>query len=214
MRKIPWILLFGGAPLLAVAQPTATPAATRSYANRVGFSYTFPAAWRVVNMSSTLTDAQQLAQQQASSEQEKRGIGCTEIALSAQFGAPMSTVVAVVLPFACLGSEMSESELPGMGEGALEGIRQTFDLGQPVQGAYALGTHHMWIERVYGVVKDHPEARYQVETVCGVLKKGAVCWMAIAAGDDALASFEQSQVTLDSETPSVLVPASAFASKP
>jgi hypothetical protein len=53
-----------------------------------------------------------------------------------------------------------------------------------------------------------------VETVCSILKKGAVCWMAIAADDAALQSFEHGAVTLDSEVPAPLVPADAFVKKP
>jgi hypothetical protein len=215
LHGIAILLLLGGVPPVAQAQASAPPAApTRTYTNEIGFSYTFPADWDVVDMASTLPEAQQQAQQQASSDQEKRGIGCTQMGLSARFGNPTSTVVAVVLPFACLGSEMTEKDLSGMGEGALEGVRQSFDFGEPVYGAYSLGSHSMWIERVRGSLKDHPETQYAVETVCSILKKGAVCWMAMAADDSALLSFERGVVVLDDEAPAALVPANAFANKP
>lgn len=209
------LLILGATPLVAQTRaPAPASAPTRTYTNNVGFSYTVPSDWEVVDMGSTLPGAQQQAQQQASSDQEKRGIGCTQMGLSARYGSPASTVVAVVLPFACLGSEMTEKDLSGMGEGALEGVRQNFDLGEPQYGAYSLGSHNLWIERVIGTLKDHPKAQYAVETVCGILKKGAVCWMAIAADPAALASFEHCIVVLDDEAPSALAPANAFAKKP
>ncbi len=191
-----------------------TSSATRTYTNDVGFSYTFPADWEVVDMTSSLPGAQQQAQQQAASDQEKRGIGCTQVGLSARYGTPASTVVAVVLPFACLGSEMTEKDLPGIGSGALEGVRQNFDLGDPVDGSYSLASHSMWIERVAGTLKEHPEVQYAVEVVCSILKKGAVCWMAIAADQAALVGFEHGVIVLDNGPPSMLVPADAFANKP
>ena len=165
-------------------------------------------------MSSTLPAAQQQAQQRATTETEKRGAACTQIALSARQGSPASTVVAVVLPFACLGADMTERDLPGMGSGAMEGVEQNFDVSEPNYGVYSLGSHSLWIERTKGTLKGHPEAKYTVETVCTILKKGAVCWMAIAADDAALQSFEHGAVTLDGEVPVPLVPADAFVRKP
>ena len=110
------LLVLCGAPLLAQAPASAPPvAATRTHTNDIGFSYSFPADWEVVDMSSTLPAAQQQAQQNATSDDEKRGAACTQIALSARHGSPASTVVAVVLPFACLGAEMTDKDLPGMG---------------------------------------------------------------------------------------------------
>ncbi len=215
MRRIAVFLIFLPTPLVAPSQASSSATAqTRTYSNDVGFTYTFPADWEVVDMSSTLPEAQEQAQQQASSDQEKRGIGCIQMALSARYGDPASTVAAVVLPFSCLGSQMTAKDLPGMGEGALEGVGQNFDLAQPLFGSYSLGSHSVWIERVNGALKDHPEAQYVVETVCTILKKGAVCWMAIATDGSALASFEHGMVVLDDEAPSPLVSAAAFAKKP
>jgi len=65
----------------------------------------------------------------------------------------------------------------------------------------------MWVERARGVLKDHPEVTYTVETVCSVLRKGAVCWMAMAKDDAALETFEHGAVSLDGEAPAALVPA-------
>jgi hypothetical protein len=174
----------------------------------------FPADWDVVDMSATLPAAQQQAQQSATTEDEKRGAACTQIALSARHGSPASTVVAVVLPFSCLGAEMTDKDLPGMGSGAMEGIQQNFDIAEPVYGVYSLGSHSVWIERAKGTLKGHSEVQYTVETVCSIMKRGAVCWMAIAADDAALQTFEQGAVTLGSEAPTPLVPADAFVKKP
>jgi hypothetical protein len=55
---------------------------------------------------------------------------------------------------------------------------------------------------------------YTVETVCSVLKKGAVCWMAMAADKAGLQTFENGAVALDGEVPAALVPATAFEKKP
>ncbi len=207
------LLVLCGAPLLAQESASAPASAqTRTYKNDVGFSYTFPADWQVVSMTSTLPAAQQQAQQRASSNQERRGIGCTQLGLNARYGDPTSTVATVVLPFACLGSEMANKDLPGIGAGAVGEIGQNLNLGQPVYGSYSLGSHSMWIERVTGFVKNNPNpaALYVVETVCGILKKGVVCWMAIAADETALDIFEHGTVVLDGEAPAALVPANAF----
>ena len=65
-----------------------------------------------------------------------------------------------------------------------------------------------------GTPKGHPEISYTVEITCGLLKKAAVCWMAMAADDTALHTFERGVVTLDGESPVALVPPTAFDKKP
>jgi len=198
------------APLLAQ-----TPAAaTHTFTNDVGFSYNLPADWEFVDMSTALSAQQQQASQAAGDEEQKRGIGCLKFALTAHHGNPGSMVAAVVLPSECVGKEMSEADLPGFGMGASQGIRQGFDVGDPTVVEYTLGTHKLWASRAAGNPTGHPEFKYTVETVCSLVKKGAVCWMALAADDAGLAVFEQGAVTLDSEAPVALVPAGTFAKKP
>jgi hypothetical protein len=109
---------------------------------------------------------------------------------------------------------MTEAQLPGFASGASEGLKQSFDMGEPVTANYALGSHTMWIERAKGTPKGHPELSYTVEITCGLLKKAAVCWMAMAADDTALRTFERGVVNLDGESSGALVPPTAFLKKP
>lgn len=180
----------------------------------LGFTYALPSDWEVVNSSATLPTVKEKAQQQASSEEERKGVACVQIALTARHGDPASVLVVVELPFACFGQSMSTKDLPGFAQGASEGIKQSFDIDDPAFGDYTLGSHDMWIERAKGTPKGHPEAPYTVEITCTLLKKGAVCWMAIAANDDALKILEQGQVVLEGDHPAALVPATAFDKKP
>ena len=188
--------------------------ATQTHTSEVGFSYSLPADWEVVDTKPTLPQVQQEVAKTAKSEEEKKGIGCVQVALTARHGHPDSVIVVVALPYDCYGTTMTEKDLPGFGSGAAEGLKNTFNISNPVQAEYVVGTHSFWIQRADGIMKDHPENKYIVETVCSVLKKGAVCWMAMAANDDGLHTFEQGAVALDGETPAALVPASAFQKKP
>jgi hypothetical protein len=188
---------------------------TESHASNLGFSYALPSDWDVVNSAPTLSDVKQQAQQNASSEDEKKGVGCVELALTAKHGDPPSVVVVVQLPFDCFGQTMSSKDLPGFAQGAAEGIRQSFDISAPVYGDYKLGSHSMWVERAKGTPKGHPEVPpYTIEISCTLLKKGAVCWMAVAANDASLKIIEDGAATLEGEAPTALVPATAFAKKP
>jgi hypothetical protein len=72
----------------------------------------------------------------------------------------------------------------------------------------------MWIERAKGTPKGHPEAQYTVEIACTLLKKGAVCWMALAASDEALKIVEGGAVALEGDKPASLVPTTVFEKKP
>jgi len=211
-RILVTLLVLGSASLGAQA-PVSAPA-SQTHASAVGFSYTLPTDWQVVDAQPTLPSVQQEVAKTATSEDEKKGIACIQIALTARHGNPASVVVVVALPYDCFGQTMTEKDLPGFAAGASEGLKNTFEMSDPVYGAYSLGAHSMWIERALGAVKDHPEMKYTVETVCSVLKKAAVCWMAMAADDAHLQTFEHGRVALDGEAPAVLVPAEAFQKKP
>jgi hypothetical protein len=216
--KAPFIsglLLLPGIVSLSQAPAPAPPAAaTQSHASELGFSYSLPQDWEVVDAQVTLPKAKEQADQSAATDEEKRGLACVQVALTARHGDPASVLVEVALPFDCFGQEMSEKDLPGFATGASEGLKQTFDIGESVFGSYALGSHSMWIERAKGNPKGHPELPYTVEITCSLLKKAAVCWMAMAADDAALRVFERGAVTLDGESANALVPSTAFDKKP
>jgi hypothetical protein len=206
------ILVLSCAPLLAQA-PAAAPT-IQTHTSDIGFTYGIPSDWEVVDTQPALPVVKQQATQSAASENEKKGIACVQIALTAKHGSPASVVVVVDLPFDCFGQQMGEKDLPGFAAGASEGIKKTFDISDPIYGAYSLGTHSVWVERATGSLIGHSEVKYTIETVCSVLKKGAVCWMAMAADDPGLQTFEKSTVTLDGEAAAALVPADAFQKKP
>src|ERR1700735_4207087 len=198
MRPISFafVLCLSGAALAAQ-----TPAAPKAHASDLGFTYSLPSDWEVVNANPTLSGVKEQAQQNATTEDEKKGVACVQIALTARGGSPSSVLVVVELPFACFGQTMSSKDLPGFAQGASEGIKQSFDISDPVYGDYTLGSHGMWIERAKGSPKGHPEAPYTVEIACTLLKKGAVCWMALAASDAALKIIEGGAVALEGERP-------------
>jgi hypothetical protein len=207
-RSFPAVLLLLSTPLLAQA-----PAA-QTHSSDIGFTYSIPSDWEVVDTSATLPAVKQKVESDATSEDEKKGAVCIQVALTARHGTPASVVVVVALPFACFGQEMTEKDLPGFASGASEGLKKTFDIANPVHGAYTMGSHNVWIERAKGNLKGHPEIQYTVETVCSILKKGAVCWMDMSADDAALQIFEHGSVALDGEAPAALVPATAFDKQP
>jgi hypothetical protein len=195
--------------------PPAQPAPEfKPHVSQLGFSYSIPADWEVVDAQGTLPGAKAEADKNATTDEERKGLACVQVALTARHGEPASVLVEVALPFDCFGQQMTEKDLPGFAQGASEGLKQSFDLREPINGNYALGSHNMWIERAKGTPKGHPELEYTVEITCGLLKKAAVCWMAMAADDAALRVFEQGAVTLDGESADTLVPPNAFDKKP
>jgi hypothetical protein len=211
-RSFPAFFLLLGAPLLAQA-PAAAPA-PQIHTSDIGFTYSIPADWEVVDTKLTLPEVQQKVENEATSEDERKGAACVQVALTARHGTPASVVVVVALPFACFGQQMTDKDLPDFASGASEGLKKSFDISGPIHGAYSLGAHSFWIERATGTFIGHPEVKYTVETVCSILKKGAVCWMSMAADDAALQTFEHGAVALDGEAAPALVPAQAFAKKP
>jgi hypothetical protein len=216
-RMKPWLftvpLAFWGALTGAQAPSPQAPAA-QVHTSGIGFSYSIPSDWEVMDSQSSLPALQQQTANDARSEDEKKGLACTKIELTARHGDPSSVIVVVALPYDCFGQAFSDKDLPGFGTGAAEGVKQSLDVSEPVYGSYALGTHNMWIERAQGSPKARPDLHYTVEVACSLLKKAAVCWMALAADQASLQVFERAAVSLDGETAGALVPANAFEKKP
>jgi hypothetical protein len=208
-RLLSLLLVAGCANLLA--QAPATPVV---HSSEYGFSYSVPSDWQVAEAQPTPPEIKEKQSQEAGTEDEKKGIACLQIALTARHGDPASVIVAMALPFDCFGQSMSEKDLPGFAEGGSEGLKQAFDLSEPVHATYSLGSHSIWIERANGTPKGHPEMNYTVEIACGLLKKAAVCWMTMASDETTLHIFENGAVVLDGEPFPALVPATAFNNKP
>jgi hypothetical protein len=177
----------------------------------LGFSFTVPADWDVVDTSAA---AKEQARQTAKTDEDKKGLACVELGLTARHGNPPSVMTEAALPFDCYGQQMTEADLPGFAASASAGLAQNFDLGEPVYGVYQSGTHRFWIERVNGTVKGQAALGYTIEIACSISKKASVCWMAMAANANALATFERMLVSLDGDPAAVLVPSNAFEKKP
>jgi len=209
-RRCLWLI-----PAFFSAALTAQSAATAPAADPVaalGFSYRLPSDWTLVAskpQSQTATPPAVLPLQPA-----PKGAACIRVPETARHGDPASVIVVVALPFDCFGQAMTADDLPGFGSGAADGLKQAFDLSAPVESSYSLGNHPFWAERAKGNPKGHNELQYTLEIVCGVLKKSAVCWMAMAADQASLRAFEQMSVSLDSDAATPLVPDAAFDKAP
>lgn len=196
--------------ILCFAAALAAAAQTAPHASALGYTYAVPADWTVVDTSSGVAGVKQQVQQNSTDEVDKRGASCVNVSLTARHGEPASVLVIVELPFECLGETATEKDLPGFAQGASEGLKQNFDLTEPATASYKLGTHAVWAERASGSPKGYPDVHYTIEIACSLLKKGAVCWMTMAADADALKVFEAGPVALEGEDAAALVPAAAF----
>ena len=209
-------------PTAAPAKPATTPApsatqaastagaapapAARVERDDVGFSYSLPADWEFVAPPPVPTAAMPYPTLAA----PRKGDACVDVALTAKHGTPASVVVVLALPFACYGQTITERDLANFGAGAAEGMKQSFEITEPVEATYSLGSHTLWIERAKGTPKHHSESQFTFEIACTVLTKGAACWMTMAADAASLETFEQSTVSLEGDAPAALVPATAF----
>lgn len=206
------LLVFCGASLLAQV-PTSVPA-PQPHGDDLGFSYSLPSDWEVVDALPALPALQQQEANGVTGEEQKKSIGCVKIPLTARHGTPPSVVVVMAMPFDCFGQTITEKDLPGFAAGATVGVKQTFEVSDAVFGTFPMGSHNLWIERAKGIPKGRAEPKFTIEIVCALLKKAAVCWMVIAADDGALQTFEHSAVSLDGEIAPALVQATAFDKKP
>lgn len=176
----------------------------------LGFSYSVPADWAIQITPAQVEAAREKAAQEATSADEKKGADCTQVEMAARHGSPASVIVVVSLPYSCYGQSFTESDLSSFGKGVAEGIANTYNLGAEQTATYTLGAHKLWVDRAPGTPKDSPDQHYTIEVSCTLLKKGAVCWMAMAVDSTALAVFEHGAVTLEGDPPASLVPAGLF----
>lgn len=205
-----------GSGLLSSQELSTTPApgaGTQTYTDEMGFSYSLPADWTMVDTRPVQTEAKRQAEKDAGSEGEKSAEACVETPLRATHGNPGSSIGIVVVSFDCYGQQFESSGLAGFGKGFAEGMKKGWNLADPVYGTYTLGSHSLWIEHADGSLVTHPEVKRTMEMVCSFLKKAAVCWVSFTEDEADLRAFEHGQVTLDGEAPKALVPANAFATK-
>jgi hypothetical protein len=193
--------------------PPPPPPVAQAHSSDLGFSYSVPSDWEVVDTTPMLPAALQQAAKEYGSEAEKMA-ACVQLPLTAHHGNPPSAIAIVGLSFDCIGHSFTATDLPGIASGVTEGLKKNIQIVNPVNNTYMLGTHSVWIERASGSLIGHPEIKRTMETVCSVLKKGVVCWMTMAADDAALQTFEQGTVTLDDDAATALVPADALQKKP
>lgn len=185
----------------------------QAHISDLGFSYSIPPDWDVVDTKPMLPSVLQQAAKAYGNEAAKMA-ACVQLPLTAHHGNPASAIVVVGLAFDCVGHPFTAQDLPGFASGVTEGLKKNLEIANLVSNTYTLGTHTMWIQRASGSLVGHPEIKRTVETVCSILKKGAVCWMTIAADDVALQTFENGAVTLDDDAATALVPADALQKKP
>jgi hypothetical protein len=201
------ILVLLGAACVLQAQSLAVTHTSQE----LGFSFTVPGDWQVMDTSAV---AKEQARQSAQTADDEKGLACVQVGLTARHGNPPSVMTEAALPFDCYGQKMAQADLPGFANSASAGLEQNFDLGEPVYGSYSLGSHPFWIERVRGSVKGQPGMPYTIEIACSMTKKAAVCWMTMAADEASLKTFEHAPVSLDGEDATPLVPTNAFDKKP
>lgn len=202
-------LALAQAPVSALGSlPVAVP-----HTNDMGFSYSLPSDWDVKDIAPALPTIHQQLEKGAANEGERKGAACVQVPLVASHGSPKSVIEVVTLGFDCTGQKFTDKGLPAFAIGVAGGLKKTFNITDPTYGAYTLGTHNMWIERAQGTLISNPEMKFTVETVCCILKRGAVCWAAIASDDSALQTFEHGAVNLEGEAEAELVPTTAFAKK-
>jgi hypothetical protein len=182
--------------------PAASPAVTDT---NIGFSYSLPMGWETQASAPAKPDVPY-----PTVEAPKKGNACAQVELTARHGTPFSVVVVVGLPFDCYGQTLTDKNMADFTAGASEGLKQTFEVTNPVVSNYRLGNHSMWIERASGTVKGQPASKYTLEVACTLLAKGAACWMTMAADAADLQAFEQEPVTLGSDAFDAIVPASTF----
>ena len=181
--------------------------------SELGFSYSLPSDWEIVDTKPMLPVVHQQTAKNAASEGEKQALECVQVPFKATHGDPASSIVVVTLAFDCFGKQLVDSDLASFAGGVSTTLKKSWNLDDPAYAAYTLGNHSFWIERASGSSVAHPDVKRTLDVVCTLLKKGAVCWMAFVASPADLQTFENGQTILDDDAPTALVPPTVFDKK-
>lgn len=204
------LYILAAAPGLAQTAAQPKPLGVASDTSPLGFQYILPDDWQIVPAAKTSVSDPGMEEGQAPDAAEKKGIGCMQVMLTARHGSPPTVIVVDALPFACYGETLTDSDLPGFSSGAVQGLKQAFDITDSIETSYTIAGHKIWIERARAMHKGKTAPQYTVEIACTLLRKGVVCWMAQAADEAGLKVFEQSAVILDGTPAIALVPPDTF----
>jgi hypothetical protein len=196
---------------LATTSTAQNTVSNNTFTSDAGFSYNYPADWTVVNMQPMLAEARKDVEAKATSDAEKKGADCTQLALMLQHGEHSSMIEALVMPFDCTGNPLTEKDMSSIGMGMTQGLSSYVDTTSSNSGTYKRGTHTIWVDKITGAFKSRPEQKLQIDVVCGLLQKSLVCWMAFAYNDADLKAFENSSAQVEGDSIPQLVPADAFA---
>ena len=210
LRLFPALFVLAAASMLPQAAPQPAAPDPPAGAGPLGFRYILPDDWQIVGASSVSSSEHKKEEKGAPTAEEKKGIDCLQVVMTARHGDPPTVIVVDALPFACYGQTLTDTELPGFGSGAAEGLKQAFDISSPIESSYMIAGHKMWIQRARAIPKGQTAPQYTVEIACTLLQKGVVCWLAQASDEAGLRVFEQSSVILDGVSAPALVPSGAF----
>src|SRR5271170_3578445 len=196
------VLILSAASLAAQEQaPVTTPQIS---SGELSLTYTLPAEWEPAEMRPFALSAQQNTPRAAAT-------GCLRMARTAPRGDLRSVVLIIGLPVNCMGGAYYKNELPDFANGAARGIAKGLNVSEPTFAVFRSSGYLLWIERASATPAGQPATtQYTLETVCGNLDKGPVCWTVRAADDHALQAFENGAIALDGEVGIKLVPANAF----
>jgi hypothetical protein len=179
----------------------------------LGFTFSYPAAWQVVNTEAIQATPDKQEGENSKSDPMSHAAQCSQnqnIIVSLP-GKPPSLMQVMAIAYECTGLTLSEKDLPVFALAVESRMTKRFLLRNPVFDSYNLGSRKVWIERARETTQESPELSVTVENACALLKKPAVCLTAFAGDEAALQVFEQSAVTLDGEASPGLVPAAVAA---
>jgi hypothetical protein len=197
-------------PQPATAQ-SATPApAPMVFTSDMGFTYEYPSDWTLVDTNGLTAGLQPDAGGKDGDELGKKAFLCTQIGFAIHNDRGSSAILAMTVPFDCLGLKFDDHALRSFGRGVLAGMSGAANFSSRISAVYQLGTHNLWIGRERGTLKANPQIAVTLETSCTLLKKGAVCWTLLTTNSDIAAIFEGGRVSLEGEAPTALVPPTAF----
>ena len=181
-----------------------------TFSSDMGYSYTYPSGWEVVDMKPAMPVIRQKVEESATSAEEKKGAECAQIDLMLRNRSPLSMIEIMSMKNNCFDMKLNSDNLAAFGLSVDEGLKKSLDVSNPVYSAYKLGSHRMWIEKATASIRNSTLNNSILEVSCTILHKGFICLVTFAHDSDALNIFESGKVTLDEDAPIALVPEGVF----
>ena len=209
------ISLFAAAAMAQTPAPNPTTPHEnpRHFESGLGFSYDVPSGLRVIANKPFESAARSLANQQATTDQERKSIDCTQQLLVAENENESKIINFVASRQGCATGIVTEKNIDKLGQYGTGELGKRFAFVKPEFGQLQSGQHSIWVMKSQMTPNPPHNPNTEFALIITFTPEAVIECMIMARTPSDMATLAATHVKFEDGTETELVPASAFASK-